>query len=39
MRNALAQRESIMIPVNVPQQPSEPHVSHAETGVSRTTTS
>jgi hypothetical protein len=32
MRNANAQRENIMIRVNAPQQPSMPHVSHAETG-------
>jgi hypothetical protein len=32
MRNAKAQRESIMICVGTLQQPPGPHVSHAETG-------
>jgi hypothetical protein len=32
MRNADAQREDIMIRVDALQQPSGPHVSHAEIG-------
>jgi hypothetical protein len=32
MRDALAQRENIMIPIGALHQPSEPHVRHAETG-------
>ena len=32
MRNATAQRASTMIPIGAMQQPSKPHVSHAETG-------
>ena len=31
MRNANAQRENIMIPASIPQQPPPEHVSHAET--------
>ena len=30
MRNAAVQRASSMIPIDAMQQPSEPHVSHAE---------
>ena len=32
MRNANSQRADTMIPVGALQQPSSPHVSHAETG-------
>ena len=32
MRDATAQRENTMIPNGALHQPSEPHVSHAETG-------
>jgi hypothetical protein len=32
MRDANAQRANIMVPVSAMQQPSTPHVSHAETG-------
>jgi hypothetical protein len=32
MRDANAQRPNIMVPVSAMQQPSAPHVSHAETG-------
>ena len=32
MRNANAQRVSIIVPSRALQQPSTPHVSHAETG-------
>jgi len=32
MRDATAQRETTMIPISALHQPSEPHVSHAETG-------
>jgi hypothetical protein len=31
MRNANVQRANIMVPVSAMQQPSAPHVSHAET--------
>jgi hypothetical protein len=36
MRDATAQRENTMIPINALQQPSKPHVSHAEIGASIT---
>ena len=32
MRDAIAQRASTMIPIGALQQPSKPHVRHAETG-------
>jgi hypothetical protein len=32
MRDANAQRVNTMIPIGALHQPSEPHVSHAETG-------
>jgi hypothetical protein len=32
MRDANAQRTNTMIPIGATHQPSEPHVSHAETG-------
>ena len=32
MRDATAQRVNTMIPIGALQQPSEPHVRHAETG-------
>lgn len=34
MRDATAQRVSTMIPIGALQQPSKPHVSHAESGAS-----
>ncbi len=34
MRDATAQRLSTMILISALQQPSEPHVSHAESGAS-----
>jgi hypothetical protein len=32
MRDTTAQRENTMIPIGASQQPSEPHVRHAESG-------
>ena len=32
MRDATAQRGDTMIPISASQQPSEPHVRHAESG-------
>ena len=32
MRSTAVQRENTMIPIGVPQQAPEPHVSHAESG-------
>jgi hypothetical protein len=32
MRSATVQRANTMIPIGALQQPSEPHVSHAESG-------
>ena len=34
MRDATAQRGNTMIPISALQQPSEPHVRHAESGAS-----